>query len=50
MSFRRERFNGQIKHRTNVVGTFPNEAAITRLAGAILVEQNDEWAGQRSST
>lgn len=39
---------GQIKRRTEVVGIFPNEAAITRLAGAILLEQNDEWAVQRA--
>ena len=43
-----ERLHGEIKRRTNVVGIFPNEDAITRLIGAILVEQNDEWAVQRA--
>jgi transposase-like protein len=43
-----ERDNGEIKRRTDIVGTFPNEAAVVRLIGAILLEQNDECSVQRA--
>jgi len=42
-----ERLNAEIKCRTNVVSNFPNDAGVTRLVGAMLLEQNDEWSLNR---
>ncbi|ESZ60202.1 hypothetical protein X727_30995 [Mesorhizobium sp. L103C119B0] len=43
-----ERLNGEIKRRTRSLVSSPNDGAIVRLVGALLLEQNDEWAVQRA--
>jgi len=47
MSASSRRSNGQIGRRSDVVGIYPNDQGLIRLAGMLLIEQNDEWLVQR---
>jgi putative transposase len=42
-----DRLNAKVKRRSNVIGIFPNDQAIIRQVGALMLEQNDEWSLQR---
>lgn len=42
-----ERLNREIKRRADVIGIFPNDDAIVRLVGALMLEASDEWAVSR---
>ena len=39
--------NREVKRRSDIIGIFPNDAAITRLVGVLMLETNDEWAVAR---